>query len=173
LVCIITDWSFDEDGGSIEGHYHASTIEPLLWSTELLQRQGIDLYDRRLGTILRSRSAEAAGYPYRGPIVGFVDAQRFPKELVAELTKPCDGLHLYAGLTVLRWQGLEVGMNSGKQLSRGCPGRCALRVAVKTKDHSPTYFTGTTDGPWTEGNGRLTMLGEKGTEVLTFRVPGT
>ncbi|MFM9058881.1 MAG: hypothetical protein ACKOSQ_07150 [Planctomycetaceae bacterium] len=134
-IANLMQWSFDEEGCSLEGHYHASTIEPLLWAAELLHRQGVDLYDRRMGTILHSRSAQAAGYPYRGPIVDYVDAERFPREIVAEVTRPCDGLHLSSGLTLLRWKGLEVGMNWGKQLYRSCADRCALSVTVKDKSH--------------------------------------
>lgn len=299
-IANLMQWSFDEEGCAIEGHYHASTIEPLLWCAELLYRQGISLYDLRMGTILHSRSAQAAGYPFRGPIVDFVDAERFSKEILAEVTRPCDGLHLYSGLTLLRWKGLEVGMNWGKHIFRSCADRCSLTVAVKDKTHplaklmgklgggtylhsslqqsviiidestqnpvsarvtgfdvdgpvqfvqatsdahypgttitrtfaivgphalavdhvtgkephtvdwmlmqagpkvslatmekkaggfttkpdepgasfgaklhSPTYFIGRTDDTWTEGDGRLTTLGVRGTEVLTFRLPET
>lgn len=296
----LMQWSFDEEGCSFEGHYQASTIDPLLWAAELLYRQKVNLYDFRMGTILHSRSAQAAGYPYRGPIVDFVDAKRFPTEVVAEVTRPCDGLHLSSGLTLLRWKGLEVGMNWGKQLYRSCADRCALSIAVKdsahplakviqqigggtylhsslqqsviivdegmqnpvsarvlgadvdgpvqfvqaqsdahypgttitrtfaivgphafavdratseafrtvdwmlmnagpqvslsgmkerpggftdkpdepgasfgAKLHSPGYSIGTTGETWTEGGGRLTMLGQAGTQVLTFRLPET
>lgn len=299
-IANLMQWSFDEEGCSLEGHYHASTIEPLLWAAELLHGRKVNLYDLRMGTILHSRSAQAAGYPYRGPIVDYVDAERFPPEIVAEVTRPCDGLHLSSGLTLLRWQGLEVGMNWGKQLHRGSADRCALRVSVKdaahplataigqlgggtylhpslqqsvvivdenlqnpvsarvlgvdvdgpvqfvqaTSDahypgttitrtfaiigphalavdratskefrtvdwvlmnagpkvslpgmqerpggftdkpdepgasfgatlHSPTHMIGTTGETWTEGGGRLTMLGQAGTQVLTFRLPET
>ncbi|MBM4042063.1 MAG: hypothetical protein FJ290_26505 [Planctomycetes bacterium] len=299
-IANLMQWSFDEEGCSIEGHYHASTIEPLLWCSELLYGRGIDLYDLRMGTILHSRSARAAGYPFKGPIVDFVDAKRFPKEVLAEVTRPSDGLHLYSGLTLLSWKGLEFRMNWGKHIYRSCPDRCALGLSVKdqahplakamgqlgggtylhsslqqsviivdestqnpvsaratgfdvdgpvqfvqatsdahypgttitrtfaivgphalavdrvvgqgphtvdwmlmlagpkvslanmaektggfttkpdeaghifgAKLHSPTYFIGTTDDTWTEGGGRLTMLGAKGTEVLTFRLPET
>ncbi len=299
-IANLMQWSFDEEGCSSEGHYHASTIDPLLWTAELLHRQGISLYDLRMATILHSRSAQAAGYPYKGPIVDFVDAQRLPKEILAEVTKPCDGLHLYSGLTLLRWKGLEFGMNWGKQIYRGSADRCMLSLSVKDKAHplaklmdrlgggtylhssleqsviiidentqnpvsarvtgfnvngpvqfvqavsdaqypgttiartfaivgphalvvdratgkaphtvdwmlmnagpkvslanmaektggfttkpdepgvifgaklhSPTYFTGTTDDTWSEGDGRLTMLGAKETQVLTFRLPET
>ena len=299
-IANLMQWSFDEEGCSIEGHYHASTIDPLLWCSELLYRQDVSLYDLRLATILHSRSAQAAGYPYQGAMVPFADAQRFPKEIVAEVTKPCDGLHLYSGLTLLRWKGLDVGMNWGKQIFRSCADRCSLSIKVKDKAHplakligqlgggtylhssleqsviivdentqnpvsarvtgfnvdgpvqfvqaasdahfpgttitrtfaivgrhalavdrvagkephtvdwmlmlagpkvslanmeekpggfttkpdelgvifgaklhSPTYFIGKTDDTWTEGDGRLTMLGVQGTEVLTFRLPET
>lgn len=134
-IANLMQWSFDEEGCSLEGHYHASTIEPLLWAAELLHPQGVDLYDFRMGTILHSRSAQAAGYPYRGPIVDYVDAERFSREIVAEVTRPCDGLHLSSGLTLLRWKGLEVGMNWGKQLYRSCADRCALSVTVKDTSH--------------------------------------
>lgn len=33
------------------------------------------------------------------------------------------------------------------------------------------HFTTSTDHAWSEGNGRLTMAAEKGTEIFTFRVP--
>jgi hypothetical protein len=50
------------------------------------------------------------------------------------------------------------------------------RPVVRKQSLFPTdtsYFIGRTDDTWTEGGGRLTMLGVKGTEVLTFRLPET
>jgi len=126
------EWGFDEDGLCNEGHYQTAVINPLLWTAELLWHAvGIDLYDRRLHTILHSRAAAAIGKGYHGKnIVDYVDAHRFTgKPFLAELAAaaPTDGAHLEGGVTQLKWQGLALAMNWGTHIFRNAHDRCAIR----------------------------------------------
>jgi len=121
-------WNFDDDGLCGEGNYHVPAIEPILWSTELLHQVGIDLYDRRLYTILHSKAAKVIRKGYHGAMLPFTEKRRFTAKDKVSGGKT-DGSHLPgSGLTLLRWKGREVSMNWGMQMNRSAPDRCALRI---------------------------------------------
>jgi hypothetical protein len=120
------EWGFDDDGLCLEGHYQSYTIRPILWATELLYGRGVNLYDRRLYTIVHSKGAEAIGVAWNDSFMRFIDEQRFPPDLMAG-EKKTDGYHL-TGSTLLKWQGLEVAMNWGTHIMRGSHDRCALTI---------------------------------------------
>ena len=128
-------WNFDDDGLCAEGHYQLAAVRPILWAAELLHGRGPNLYDERLFLILHSPAGEAAGIVYRDSIKDWLDQQRFPPALVQAAAKqdPNAGLHNDTGTTLLRWQGLQVGMNWGTQLHRGALDRCALRLVAPEK----------------------------------------
>jgi len=137
-VVNLLEWQFDEDGLANEGHYQNACIRPLLWTTELLwHAAGVDLYQRRLHTILRSKSAEAIGQGFTGlAIRDYVDQHRFAeKPFLAELAAEprTDGYHLIGGVTMLRWQGLSLAMNWGTHIFRGARDRCSVRFEVDKK----------------------------------------
>ncbi len=129
---------FDEDGLANEGHYQTACIRPILWTTELLwHAAAVDLYQRRLHTILHSKSAEAIGQGYSGRAMrDYVDQHRFAgKPFLAELAAEpqTDGYHLIGGVTMLRWQGLSLAMNWGTHIFRNARDRCSVRFEVAKK----------------------------------------
>jgi hypothetical protein len=144
-------WQFDEDGLCNEGHYQTASIRPLLWSTELLYHvAGIDLYGRRLHTILHSDSAAAIGQGFKNPALGYLDENRFAgkpflKELRAQ--PKTDGFHLASGVTQLKWQGLALSMNWGTHIFRNAHDRCTPRFEVATK-HPLAALNGTGGGTY-------------------------
>jgi hypothetical protein len=121
-------WDFDEDGLAGEGHYHTPAVRPILYATELLHHAGVDLYDRRLHLVTHSPAAEAIGKPFNDPIRGFLDQERFGPKGIQAAAKMTDGFHLNSGVTLLRWQRLEVSMNWGTHIHRGAPDRAALAI---------------------------------------------
>jgi hypothetical protein len=122
------NWAFDDDGLCLEGHYQTYTINPMLWTLELLYHRGIDHYDRRFYDIVHSRGAGAINMAYGYPIREFLDQQRFAgKPFLKELPPASDGYHL-SGSTLLRWQDFEVSMNWGTHIMRGARDRCALWI---------------------------------------------
>jgi len=127
-------WAFDDDGLCIEGHYQTYTINPILHTTELLYRRGIDLYSQRFYNIVRSKGAEAINMAYPYPIKQFLDESRFAgKAFLEEGGEATDGYHLSAS-TLLRWQGLDVSMNWGTHIMRGAADRCALWIRPPKAD---------------------------------------
>ncbi len=131
----LLEWQFDEDGLANEGHYHNACIRPILWTTELLwHAAGVDLYQRRLHTILHSKSAEAIGQGYTGVnLRDYLVEHRFAgKPFLLDLAAEpkTDGYHLIGGVTMLRWQGLSFSMNWGTHIFRGARDRCAVRFEV-------------------------------------------
>jgi len=126
-------WNFDDNGLCGEGHYQAATVRPILYAVELLHQVGVDLYDQRLYTIVRSRAAEALGLRYRDEIADFMETERFTKADKQGQPQRTDGIHLASGTTLLRWGGLEVGMNWGTHIHRNAPDRCTLRIVARGK----------------------------------------
>ena len=127
-------WAFDDDGLCIEGHYQTYTINPILHTTELLYRRGIDLYSQRFHSIVRSKGAEAINMAYRYPITQFLEESRFAgKPFLEGGAKATDGYHLSAS-TLLRWKGLAVSMNWGTHIMRGAHDRCALWIRPPKED---------------------------------------
>lgn len=124
------NWCFGDDGLCLEGHYQLATVRPVLYATELLAQVGVDLYDQRLYTIVHSKAAEAIGKKYNDSIVAWLDQKRLD-DVKRKKRKATDGLHLATGVTVLKWNGLEVAMNWGTQLHRDSADRCALRFSVQ------------------------------------------
>jgi hypothetical protein len=123
---------FGPNGMARDAEHHNYALNPLLWTTELLYHQGVDLYKERLYTILHSKTAAelGEGYQYES-MSNFLDRHRFAgKAFLAESKRQRnkEGTHLPGGLTTLRWEGLEVLMNWQTQMYRGCPARCALTV---------------------------------------------
>ena len=135
-------WGFTDDGLAGEVNYHGPALDGITWTAELLNRVGINLYDARLYECLHSRAALALGKPYNDPIVAFLDEKRFPPELRATVAAPTDGTHLDSGMTLLKWNKLEVCMNWGEQLNRSACDRCALRITTGGKRESPVLGGG-------------------------------
>lgn len=121
------NWTFDDDGLCLEGHYQAYTISPTLWSMELLYGRGIDLYDRRFHTIVHSKSLP---YQYQH-FTRFIDENRFAgKPFLTNLGPKTDGDHLNTR-TFMRWDGMEVQMNWGTHIMRSNRDRCTLSIKGK------------------------------------------
>jgi hypothetical protein len=74
----------------------------------------------------------------RGPLTTWLEESRFPAALLAQWTaRPAtDGYHSEgSGITLLRWQGLELSMNWAKHRMRNSADRCAPAFAVKDPKH--------------------------------------
>lgn len=129
-------YGFSDDGLAGEGNYHRPAIDPILYTAELLLPRGIDLYDDRLYSILHSRAAEVIQKGYTVPFRDYVDEHRYAgKSAVPDQSE--EGAHLETGVTLLRSNDKEVGMNWGNQLNRDAPDRCALRISELRATRNP------------------------------------
>ncbi|MDP6117277.1 MAG: hypothetical protein QGF00_07295 [Planctomycetota bacterium] len=138
LLPLLT-WAFGEDGLlRSETEHHTYAVNPLLWTAELLHGVGIEIYGKRMHTILHSRSAEAFKKSYLYPhVTAYIDEHRFAgQQFLEELKKQpqTDGEHMKGGTSWLRWKGLEVIMNWGRLAFRGCPAYGALQIRGKGLD---------------------------------------
>jgi len=121
------EWGFDDDGLCLEGHYQSYTVRPMLWSVETLYGRGVDLYQKRLYTVVHSKGAEAIGMAWPDSFRQFADEQRFAPNGLEGDSGGTDGYHL-TGSTLLKWDDLQVAMNWGTHIMRSSHDRCALTI---------------------------------------------